>query len=265
MATKFASTAPRAGRPRTPDTTNLAGGQAYSQDAKVELASMLVTSMVTDQYYRSANDGLARLAELLDRVDPLFAAKAAVYARNKDGLRSITHATTAELTARVKGEDWFVPFVNAVVRRPDDATEILAYYMSKFGKPVPTRLKKGLGRSLGKFDAYQAAKYRGDGSALSLVDLVNIVHPKPTEKNAEWLAQLVAGKLRSEGTWEKNVSAAGSNKAAKAEAWASTVDRMGYLALLRNLRNLVNNGDDRVLERALERLTDEEFVRKALV
>lgn len=265
MATKFASNAPRKRAMTLADTQNYAGGAAYAQDPKIELASMLVTSMVTDGYYRSADEGLVRLAELLDLVDPLFAAKAAVYARQKDGLRSITHAAAAELTARVKGEPWFVPFIAAVCRRPDDATEILAYYLTKHGKPVPTRLKKGLGKALGKFDAYQAGKYRGEGSALSLVDLVNIVHPKPVEKNAEWLAQLVKGELRSTKTWESKVSAAGPDKAAKAVAWKESVEDSGYLALLRNLRNLVDNGDVDTLNRALERLTDPEHIAKALV
>src|SRR5262245_44838624 len=119
MATKFAKTAPRRRAATLPDTTNYAGGAAYAQDPKVELASLLVTTMVTDGYYRTADEALARLRVLLDTVDPLFAAKAAVYARNGDGLRSITHATAAELTTRVSGEDWFRPFLKAVVRRPD--------------------------------------------------------------------------------------------------------------------------------------------------
>lgn len=267
---KFASTAPRsrAAVRATPDTVNLAGGTAWSQDAKLELASLLVTSMVEDQYYRSANDQLVRLRELADLVDPLFAAKAAVYARNKDGLRSITHALAAELAPRTSGADWTRRFYDRVVRRPDDATEILAYYLANYGKPIPSRLKRGLGDALGKFDRYQLAKWKGGKGSLSLVDVVNLIHPKPTEKNAQALADLVADKLVSEGTWEAGLSKAGSDAQAKSEVWSTLLreGRLGYLALLRNLRNIATDpAASELVPLAVEQLTDPERVHKSLI
>lgn len=131
---------------RPGDTINFAGGEAFQQDAKLELASMLLTSFVTDQYYRSGDDTLTRLRALLAQVDPMFAAKAAIYARQQFGMRSITHVTAAELTHRVKGEPWTKDFVAESVRRVDDMTEILAYYLATYGKPIPNSLKKGCER-----------------------------------------------------------------------------------------------------------------------
>jgi len=256
-------------KPNQPDTTNFAGGQAYSQDAKTELAALVTTSMVQDQYYRSADDGLSRMRELVSKVDPLFAAKAAVYARNEDGIRSITHAVAGEVINSVKGEEWTKDFISAVVRRPDDATEILAYYMSKYGKPIPTRLKKGLSKALGKFDTYQLAKYRGENREVSLVDLVNIVHPKPTEKNAQALHDLVNGTLKSTDTWETKISAAGKSEnveEAKAEAWKELLGsrKIGYFALLKNLRNIAEQAPE-LVDTACELLVDENLIRKSLV
>jgi hypothetical protein len=252
-----------------PDTKNLAGGDAFSQDAKLELASLVTTNMVSDQYYRSADDGLQRMRELITEVDPLYAAKAAVYARNEDGIRSITHAVAGELAHGVKGEQWTKRFYDAVVRRPDDATEILAYYLSRYGKPVPNSLKKGLGSSLGKFDTYQLAKYRGDGKAVSLVDVVNICRPRPTDRNGAALKALVEGTLRSEGTWETKVSQAGKAEdveAAKTEAWAELIRerKIGYFALLRNLRNIAEQAPELVPE-ACALLEDEKLIRNSLV
>lgn len=254
---------------RTPNTTNLAGGEAWAQDPKMELASLVTTNMVKDQYYRSADAGLDRMRELVGAVDPVFAAKAAVYARNEDGIRSITHAVAGELAHSVKGEPWTKDFLNAVVRRPDDATEILAYYISNYGKPVPNSLKKGLGRSLGKFDAYQLGKYRGAGNDISLVDLVNICHPVPTERNAEALKALVEGTLRSTDTWETKVSAAGKSEnvaEAKTEAWSELLRerKMGYFALLRNLRNIATQAPE-LVDLACELLVDESLIRGSLV
>jgi 60 kDa SS-A/Ro ribonucleoprotein len=251
---------------RQPNTINLAGGTAWAQDAEMELASLVSTSMVTDQYYRSPYQSLARLRELVGKVDPVFAAKAAVYVRNEDGLRSISHAVAGEIAHAVRGEQWTKDFYRAVVRRPDDITEILAYYLDRYKKPLPNSLKKGLGSAFGKFDEYQLAKYRGESNALSLVDAVNLVHPRPTGKNAEALAKLVNGTLRSTGTWETKLSAAGSDKEAKAEAWADLLrdGTIGYFALLKNLRNIAEQAPE-LVGRAIELLTDGERVRKSLV
>jgi hypothetical protein len=259
----------RAKTARTPNTVNLAGGDAFAQDAELELASLVTTSMTMDQFYRSADQGLARMRELVTAVDPVYAAKAAVYTRQKDGLRSISHAVAGEIAHNVKGEKWTKDFYRAVVRRPDDVTEILAYYLSNYGKPVPNSLKKGLGASFAKFDAYQLAKYRGENDGLSLVDAVRLIRPRPTERNATALAQLIAGTLRSTGTWEAKVSAAGSAEnveEAKQEAWAELLEKgtIGYLALLRNLRNIAAQAPG-LVGRACELLTDQERVEKSLV
>lgn len=260
---------PTVSRTRTPNTENLAGGDAWSQDAKLELASLVTTNMVSDQYYRTADESLGRMRQLVSEVPPIFAAKAAVYARNEDGIRSITHAVAGELAHSVKGEEWTKRFYDAVVRRPDDATEILAYYLANHGKPVPNSLKKGLGLALGKFDEYQLAKYRGDSKAVSLVDVVNICRPRPTERNAEALAKLVNGELRSAGTWETQISAAGKSddvEAAKATAWAELIRerKIGYFALLKNLRNIAEQAPEVVIE-ACELLVDPKLIRNSLV
>jgi 60 kDa SS-A/Ro ribonucleoprotein len=251
---------------RTPNTTNLAGGQAYQQNAELELASLATTSFVKDSYYRSADESLTRLRELVGQVDPYFAAQAAVYVRQQDGLRSITHALTGEVAHTVHGEEWAKDFYKAVVRRPDDITEILSYYIGNYGKPLPNALKKGLGAAFGKFDEYQLAKYRGEKNALSLVDAVNLVHPRPTGKNAEALQALVKGTLKSKDTWESKVSAAGANAEAKAEAWSDLVKsgKIGYLALLRNLRNIAESKDNMVIA-AIAILTDPGRIHKELI
>ena len=76
-------------RSRPKRTMNRAGGQAYVQSAKMQLASVLLTSFARDQYYRSGKETFAELIGLLAKVDPRFAAQAAVYARTAFGMRSI--------------------------------------------------------------------------------------------------------------------------------------------------------------------------------
>lgn len=251
------------------DTINLAGGEAFSQSSQLELVSVLLTSFVTDQYYESANDTLTRLNELIGKVEPEFAAKAAIYARNEFGMRSITHVVAAEVAARVKGEQWTKRFVAEVVRRPDDMTEIVAYYFGKYGRELPNSLKKGLALAFNKFDGYQLAKYRSEGKAVSLVDVVNLVHPVPVSKNREALQKLVNDELRSEGTWESQLTEAGKaedSEAAKIEAWKGLIEsrKIGYFALLRNLRNITEQAPE-LVPAAAELLVDEKLIRNSLV
>ncbi len=244
-------------------TVNLAGGEAFSETPDLELVSVLLTSFVQDQFYRSANDTMLRIAELIKQNDKKFAAKAAIFARTEFGMRSITHVVAAELAAQVKGEQWTSKFINRVVARPDDVTEILSYYINKYGKrPIPNSLKKGLATALTHFDAYQLTKYRSAGKELSLVDAVNLVHPKSTPA----LAMLVAGTLRSTETWESKLSASGGDAAKKAEAWRELLSekKIGYFALLRNLRNILEQAND-LVPLACEILTDPSRVEKSLV
>ena len=78
-------------------TENLAGGQAYAQSDELAFVSMLLTSFVNDQFYKGSNDTLKDLKSLSERIkDKEFLAKAAIYARDKFGMRSITHALAGE-------------------------------------------------------------------------------------------------------------------------------------------------------------------------
>lgn len=262
-------------------TTNRAGGAAYTESAKLQLASHILTSMVSDQYYRSAGQGISDLKALLPQVDPLFAAKAAVYARREHGLRSISHVIAGELAHDVKGTNWMRPFMRSVVVRVDDITEIMSYYISQYGRrPIPNVFKgrRGLREALRKFDEYQVARYRADDKKFSLVDFVNLTHPYPSKRNGDAVGKLVAGTLRNENTWESGLSAAGNVVVeegesredavaeAKSEAWGDLISskRLGYTALLRNLRNIANQAPES-LDAALEMLTDENMIRRSRV
>lgn len=261
-------------------TTNYAGGEAFVASPELEFVSILLTSFVSDQYYRKASDTMDQVTKLLEKIDPLFAAKAAIYARTKFGMRSITHVVAAELfrkvngKTRVSGQEWPKRFVEQVVYRPDDAAEILSYYFNKIKeKSLAKQLQKGLRASLGKFDEYQLAKYRGEGKAISLVDIVNLTHPKPNEKNMEALKKLVADELRSTETWESKMTAAGKNakneeekEELRKEVWTSLIKerKLGYFALLKNLRNIIEQTPEMV-EEAAAMLTDEKLIQKSLI
>lgn len=256
------------------DSANFAGGPAYGQSPRLELVCLVLATFFTDTFYESANETLDRLVRLLRSEDPKFAAKLALFARNECGMRSASHVIAAETAGRVKGESWVRGFLEKVVRRPDDAVEILAYYMREHGKPVPNAIKKGLKAAIEKFDGYQLAKYRCEGREISLVDLVNIVHPAPNAKNAEALSGLVNGTLKAFDTREVELSKAGQEakgEAAKAEAkreaWKGLIagGKLGLLALVKNLRNLVEQADLETVMAAAEMLRDRGAIQRSLV
>lgn len=304
-------------------TVNYAGGQAYTKSAELELVTILLTSFVEDQFYRTSNDTLNRMSACLSKVDAKFAAKAAIYARNEFGMRSITHVLGAELAKYISGQPWGKEFYAQVVRRPDDMTEIVSvYFGNKKNKSLPNSLKKGFAKAFEKFDAYQLAKYRGEGKEISLIDIANMVHPSYVERNgmvevdrAEYLETLNAslenatarknkervaelkalikkvkaskketypinaiealmiGALKNTQTWEAKLSEAGKKAESedekdelKKEAWASLIKtrKIGYMALLKNLRNIMTQAPE-LVDEACALLVDVKLIRNSLV
>lgn len=249
-------------------TTNLAGGQAYTQSPELEFISILLTSFAQNQFYQKEDKGFERLEALLPKLDPVFAAKAIVYGRTKFGMRSISHVSAVKIANLLKGRLWAKDFYSAVIHRPDDITEILSYAKGS----MTHAMQKGLAKAFDKFDSYQLAKYKGEGKGFSLVDAANILHPVPVEKNSEALAQLIKGKLKSVDTWEAKISAAGQSgtedekEENTSAAWRELIlsKKISYFALLRNLRNIIEKAPD-VVPQAIELLTTEHLVKKSLV
>ena len=256
----------------TPNTINDAGGDAFKQSPKLAFASAILTSMVTDPYYKSADAQVSDIALMAATLqDPLFIAKAAIYTRKQNGLRSVSHIVAGELAKRVdvKGQPWLRKFFSSVVNRPDDITETLSY-LQGHGVPnlrkLSNALKRGFGDALARFDEYQLAKYRGEGKDLNLYDVVSMLHPKGTPA----IEALMTGSLKPAETWETKLSQAGktgeSKDTAKSQAWKDLLGqhKLGYLAALRNLRNIQAQAPE-AMPLALQLLTDPKQVAKSLI
>lgn len=251
-------------------TVNLAGGEAFQQTSKLELVSILLTSFLKDQFYRTEADTVARLRELMNKADPKFIAKAAIFARREFGMRSISHFVAAELGNRVKGAEWTKNFFKRVVRRPDDVLEILACHQAITNKgPIPNAMKKGLGAAMSAFSAYDLAKYRKTGSEFSMIDAANLLRPRSSEA----LQQLMKGTLPAADTWETKITQAGQAAGTdeeradlKGDEWARLVTekQLGYMALVRNLRNILTHAPQ-VVDLVCEQLVNEQAIKKSLM
>lgn len=260
-----------------PDSVNAAGGKAYTLDPKQELAELLLSSNIAKMAYKNEDEVVKTLETLVGKVDPLFAAKAAVYTRHVEGKRTSSQLVASFLASKAAGQLWAKDFYEAIVKRPDDMLEIVAHYFRDGRKPIPNAMKKGFANAFGKFTAYHLAKYKKTGSAISLKDLTCLVHPTPKAKNGEALKMLVEGTLRSTQTWEAKLSEAGQleegedesvKEEKKAEVWKEMVSEksLGYLALLRNLRNmLLGNLEVETVNNICTQLTDKAEIKKSLV
>ena len=245
--------------------TNRAGGDAYKQSDKLSLASLLITSFAKAQYYRSEQKGYAELFELAERY-PMFAAKAAIYARNA-GMRSITHATAYAVAKAISGQEWGKDFYEKVISRPDDILEILSLVKAN-SKSIPHAMQKGFAAALQNFDEYQLAKYKGEGRKIKMVDAVNLLHPKPTEA----LTKLMKGELKPAETWEVGLTQAGQKgetedevKQNKFDVWNNLLmeRKIGYFALLRNINNIAQFPE--LIDRMCYLLVDEKLIRNSKV
>jgi len=145
----------------------------------------------------------------------------------------------------VKGTGLITRYAPQILQRLDEVATQYAYYLSVASKHTPPKsLKRNWARRIERAKAYELAKYRLEGHKVSLVDVINISHPKGDDISA-----LMKGKLKLGGeqkTWESIRSAGGSwNKASKV---------MGHMALLRNLRNLI--GDNALTKKLLTKLVE---------
>lgn len=240
-------------------TVNRSGHAAYKMSDKERLVTAVLTSMFGEnKYYGSTDNDIVKLATDCAKRDGAFLAKLAAYARNVGNMRSVSHVLTA-IIARECPEytRWTV---HAVVVRPDDITEIMSYYKSVYGKPWPNALKRQVAIEMQKFNEYQLAKYNGGSKELKLRDILRITHPDPATKEVEALFRKVLDDtLETPYTWETELSAKGNTK----EVWEEliTSGKVGYMALLRNLRNIIKSGADVVP--VLHKLSNPEEVAKS--
>jgi 60 kDa SS-A/Ro ribonucleoprotein len=210
--------------------------------------SVLACLLWEDEFYESGELIASRIEQLAARVEPEALARLAVEAREVMHLR---HAPLLLLTVLIRTgagrEKLVADTIARVVQRADEVTELLALYWKAGKRPLSGQLKKGLSRAIAKFDAYELAKYNRAGP-VKLRDVLFLVHAKPVgeEQTATW-ARLANDVLPSPDTWEVALSG-GADKRETFERLLKE-GRLGYLALLRNLRGMTEAGVDESLVR----------------
>ena len=222
------------------------GAPARNVSPELQLRrSVLACLLWENQFYEEGVEIAGRIAELVPKVAAEKVAALAIEAREQMKLRHAPLLLVREM-ARLKTHRVLVSETLArIIQRADELAEFIAIYWKDGRVPLSGQVKKGLAAAFPKFDEYQLAKY-DRGGPIKLRDVLFLCHAKPRdEAQAEVWKKLVAGALATPDTWEVALSCGADER----EAWERLLreEKLGALALLRNLRNMREAGVDESL------------------
>lgn len=225
--------------------TTFEGAEAHAGTPAEKLERAAMTAMLfEDAHYEKGVTLAQRVAILANEVSQEDAERIARVSRNEYNLR---HVPLWILTARMRaGNPVSAKAIEDVIQRADEPGEMLAQYWRDGKKPLPNQFKNALRNSVAKFDAYQLAKYDRRKDAVKIRDVLRLVHPTPknAEQSENW-RKLIAGELETPDTWETQLSS-GADKKATFERLLKE-GKLGYAALLKNLRGMREAGVDPAL------------------
>lgn len=219
------------------------GALAKRIDAEAQLRRSVCSCLLWErEFYEDGMDIASRIREYARQVPVETLAALCVEVRSSYHLRHVPLLLLTVLIERARGNPLVAQTIRDTIQRADEMGELLSLYWQDGKRPLSGQLKRGLAAAFPKFSAYQLAKYNRDG-AVKLRDVLFLSHAKPkdAEQAATWKA-LADGTLASPDTWEVALSA-GNDKRETFERLIRE-GQLGYLALLRNLRNMVNAGVD---------------------
>jgi hypothetical protein len=278
-------------------TTNYEGAVAFKLTDHQQLIEQVLGAFWNENLFytkgKDQTDSIVGLIKSVATVDPKFPLQLAAYARNVLYMRTTPQVLLVEASRIAACKPFVVEYTPKIVKRADELAEVVAYYSAHYGtdpkKPgkthvnFPNSLKKGLAKAFTNFDEYQLNKYDSSKSSVTLGQVAQLVHPpigkalyeyltkgvvdpEAMPKTAALKALLAKDKIDDEAleliaksgiTWESMISKFGSTK----ETWELVAPNMGYMALLRNLRNFEQKGVD--LDPILKRIADENEVKRS--
>ncbi len=202
--------------------------------------SVLACLLWESQFYEDGIEIAGRIAELVPKVDAEKVAALAVEAREQMKLRHAPLLLVREMARHKTHRALVADTLARVIQRADELAEFVAIYWKDGRVPLSGQVKKGLAAAFPKFDEYQLAKY-DRGGPVKLRDVLFLCHAKPRDAaQAGVWKKLTWGRLNPPDTWEVALSSG----ADKREVWQRLLaeNKLGGLALLRNLRNMREAG-----------------------
>src|SRR5215510_7235792 len=201
---KFNRTALRAATGRGPITATAVptgltheGAPGYAHDSKSALFLLAVSNMVgEDTFYESATDRDRRYVALVHEVavaDPTWLLAFVGWLRGSANMRSASivaavEAVRARLSSSTMDGVANRSFVSAVLQRADEPGELLAYWVSRYGRALPKPIKRGVADAVRRlYTEYAMLKYDTDSKGYRFADVIELTHPEPV---APWQGDL---------------------------------------------------------------------------
>ena len=217
------------------------GAPARNISAELQLRRSVLACLLWEaQFYEDGVEIAGRIAELVPKVAAETVAALAVEAREKSQLRHVPLLLVREMARHETHRGLVADTLAHVIQRADELAEFVAIYWKDGRVPLSGQVKKGLAAAFPKFDEYALAKYDRSGP-IKLRDVLFLCHAKPRdEAQAGVWRKLIWGRLTTPDTWEVALSSSGNQGTDKREVWQRllTENKLGALALLRNLRNM---------------------------
>lgn len=187
-------------QPDTESVTNLAGGKGFVRGSKSDLYELAVSFMGgDDNFYESSDTRYTRLISLANEVAvsdgrwfrdfvgwvrtgaqmrtvAIVLAVEGVRARNAHARRQ--QDSERALTSQPAGLNSSI--ISAACARADEPGEMLAYYMSNYGKKLPRAIMIGLEHAARRlYNQYSVLKYDSSKSSVRFADVINLCHVNP--------------------------------------------------------------------------------------
>lgn len=235
----------------------LAGGHGAKAAKQSNIAllrrAVLANLLWEDVAYMDGESVAAEIKRLIPLCAPEDVANLTIEARKLQKLRHTPLFLAVEMCKHEAMKPYVTEVLPQIITRADMLTDFLSLYWFDGKCPIANCAKKGLAQAFHNFKEYHFAKYDRD-AAIKLRDVMFLVHPKPKSKAQESLFEKIASRtLTTPETWEVMLSAGKDKK----ETWEYLINesKIGGLAMLRNLRNMVNASvDRRIIKKGLENL-----------
>jgi hypothetical protein len=186
------------------------GGQAFSRDARSELFVLAVANMVSEHtFYESASARDARFEGLIHLVaiqHPEWMARFLAWLRAEANMRSASLVGALEAARALldAGKPGGRQIVASALQRADEPGEALAYWITKYGKPIPKPVKRGImDAAVRLYRDKSALKYDTPSHSVRFADVVELCHPNPKvfwrSELFRWLLDRRPGRKRKVG------------------------------------------------------------------
>ncbi|AUG79034.1 RNA-binding protein [Kitasatospora sp. MMS16-BH015] len=178
-------------------TVNHEGAVGHLRDAKSELFLLAVANLVgQDTFYERGgqrDDRYTALVRELAVAEPEWTLGLLRWLRYAAGMRTASLVGAAEyararLDAGLPGHSRQV--VDAVLQRPDEPGELIAYWVSRYGRNLPKPVKRGVTDAVARLYTERALlKYDTASKGYRFGDVLELTHPTP-RADRPWQGEL---------------------------------------------------------------------------